>query len=239
MRLDKLLMKHGFGSKRDIKRLLFSKQVSVDGHVVMQENLTVDTTIQRVVVNGKILPNNSDVYYMLNKPKNVVTAVKDDKKQTVIDLIDEKDRCDGLHPVGRLDADTTGLVLLTTNGRLGYRLIQEKYDVSKVYAVTVNGFLDESAVEVFEKGVVFHDGTRCKSAKLEILSSSETASYAKVEIHEGKYHQVKKMFLCVGVKVIELQRLTLGPLVLDETLKEGEYRRLKGDELEKLKKYFV
>lgn len=234
MRLDKLLTLHQYGSRRAIKRLLFSKQVTINGEIVMQDNLSVDPTIQDVRVNGKQLHQTTDVYYMLHKPKNVVTAVHDSKKTTVIDLIKPEDYRKGLYPVGRLDADTTGLLLITNNGQLGYRLLQPKYHVSKVYDVVVNGYLDDTAVEMFEKGVVFLDGTVCKSATLEIVERSTMQSCARVVISEGKYHQIKKMFLSVGVKVIQLHRVAMGPLWLDDRLRVGEYRKLTPEEVRKL-----
>lgn len=234
MRLDKLLTLHQYGSRREIKRLLFSKQVTVNGEIVMQDNLSVDPTIQDICVNGKKLHHTTDVYYMLHKPKNVVTAVHDSKKTTVIDLIKPEDYRKGLYPVGRLDADTTGLLLITNNGQLGYRLLQPKYHVSKVYDVVVNGYLDDKAVEVFEKGVTFLDGTVCKSAKLDIIEQSTIQSRARVVISEGKYHQIKKMFLSIGVKVIQLHRVAMGPLWLDDRLRVGEYRKLTPEEVRKL-----
>lgn len=231
MRLDKLLTLHQYGSRREIKRLLFSKQVTVNGDIVMQDNLSVDPTIQDIRVNGQKLHHTTDVYYMLNKPKSVVTAVHDNEKMTVIDLIKPQDYRKGLYPVGRLDADTTGLLLITNNGQLGYRLLQPKYHVSKVYDVVVNGDLDDKAVEAFDKGVVFLDGTVCKSATLDIIERSTMQSRARVTISEGKYHQVKKMFLSVGVKVIQLHRVAMGNLWLDGSLAEGEYRKLTYEEL--------
>lgn len=231
MRLDKLLTLHQYGSRREIKRLLFSKQVTVNGEIVMQDNLSVDPTIQDIRVNGQKLHQTTDVYYMLNKPKQVVTAVHDNEKKTVIDLIKSQDYRKGLYPVGRLDADTTGLLLITNNGQLGYRLLQPKYHVSKVYDVVVNGDLEDKAVEAFDKGIVFLDGTVCKSSRLEIIERSPVQSHARVTISEGKYHQVKKMFLSVGVKVTQLHRVAMGNLWLDENLAFGDYRKLTKEEL--------
>lgn len=231
MRLDKLLTLNQYGSRREIKRLLFSKKVTVNGVVVMQDNLAVDPTIQDIRVNGKKIDQTTDVYYMLNKPKHVVTAVNDKYKQTVIDLIRDEDYREGLYPVGRLDADTTGLLLITNNGQLGYRLLQPKYHVTKVYDVVVNGYLEDRAVAMFEKGVTFLDGTICKSAQLDIIERSTMQSRARVMISEGKYHQVKKMFLSVGVKVVQLHRVAMGSLWLDENLEIGMYRQLTKEEL--------
>lgn len=239
MRLDKLLMEQGFGSRRTIKRLLFSKQVTVDGQITMQENLNVDPTFQCIQVNGKAILNGNDVYYLMHKPKGVVCAVRDVKAKTVLDLITETDKVDGLYPVGRLDGNTTGLLLITNNGRLGYRLLHPKFHVAKTYEVVVNGWIDDRTIERFYNGIIFPDGVVCKSAKLSILEQSEKQSRARVTISEGKYHQIKKMFLCVGVKVMALKRVAFGPLQLDAKLLPGQYRPLTVDELKQLKEFFV
>lgn len=238
MRLDKLLTVHGFGSKRTIKKLLFSKQVQVNDRIVMQENLNVDPQFQMITVSGKPLTTTTNVYYMLNKPAGVVCAVTDIKNKTVIDLLQPLDYKSDIYPVGRLDADTTGLLLLTNNGQLGYQLLHPKFHVSKMYEVIVNGPLDQNAIESFKNGVIFLDGTTCQPADLIIVKSTLTQSKAFVTICEGKFHQVKKMFLSVGVKVTALKRVRFGPLLLDESLNEGDYRALSIEELEKLAPYF-
>lgn len=238
MRLDKLLSENGYGSKRQVKRLLFSKQVCVDGQIVMIENLTVDPTIQTITVCGKKVIAQPNVYYMLNKPQGVISAVKDTKKKTVVDLLHPSDYKDTIFPVGRLDADTTGLLLLTNNGRLAYHMLHPKFHVEKQYDVIVNGELNQHAVEKFQQGITFLDGTTCQSAKLTILKQASHHSRAVVTIKEGKFHQIKKMFLSVGVKVIGLKRISFGPLHLDETLQLGEYRPLNSDELKQLTSYF-
>lgn len=237
MRLDKLLEKHGYGSRGAIKKLVKSKQVTVDGMVVLDETVNVSTMMQVVCVTGVRVKDEDEVYFMMHKPSGVVSAVRDQKEQTVIELLKPEDKKDGLYPVGRLDKDTTGLLLLTNNGPLGFKMLHPQYHVEKVYAVTVNGFLTQDAVDAFLAGVVFLDGTRCQSAKLIIDEATDTYSYARVHIREGKFHQIKKMFLSVGVKVIQLKRVSFAQLQLDETLHEGMYRHLTDEECALLRTY--
>lgn len=237
MRLDKLLTVAGYGSRNKIKTLLKSYQVKLDGQVVTTANTNVDPVLQDVTVSGQKVRYEAEVYYILNKPAGVVTARTDSNYQTVIDLISPEDRREGLYPVGRLDRDTEGLVLITNNGPLGFRMLHPKYHVSKTYYVEVNDLLDDDAPNFFANGITFHDGTICKSANLEILNATSEKSGAYITISEGKFHQVKKMFLAYGVKVIYLKRICFGGFVLDDNLKSGDYRFLTENEKEMLKKY--
>lgn len=238
MRLDKLLLAEGYGSRKTIKRLIVSKQVQVDQKIVLQENLNVDPDLQEIRVGERILKNHRHVYYVLNKPKGVVTAVTDKKNQTVMDLIAPADRRGGLFPVGRLDKDTEGLLLLTDNGQLAYQLIMPNKQVTKTYEAWVNEPVTDQDVLDFAKGIVFLGGATCRPAKLTVLKTIETCSYVRLEISEGKFHQVKKMFLAVGKKVTYLKRTTMGPLALDPNLELGEYRSLTPAELDGMKPYF-
>ena len=174
---------------------------------------------------------------MLHKPNGVVTASKDKKLPTVMSLLPPDIQSDQLHAVGRLDRDTTGLLLLTDNGPLGFQLLHPQYHVDKTYQVKVNGLLTPDHIQQFQDGIVFLDGTICKPAKLEILSTSLTESHASITISEGKFHQVKKMFLSVGVKVTSLKRVQFGDFTLDSELAEGQYRPLNPEELEIIKNY--
>lgn len=238
MRLDKLLFETGFGSRRTVKRLLKSKQVQVNGQTIMVDNLNVDPQLQEVTVAGVRIHYQPHVYYMLHKPAGVVSAVSDAANQTVIDLIEPAQRVPGLFPVGRLDKDTEGLLLLTNNGQLGYQLLIPKKDVTKCYEVVVNERVTSDDQLAFTAGIVFDGGVKCKPALLTILSQSDTESRVLLEISEGKFHQVKKMFLSVGKKVIYLKRLSMGPLQLDKALPLGSYRPLHAEELIALKPYF-
>ena len=238
MRLDKLLSECGYGSRGQVKKLIRSKQVSIDGEIVLAENRNVDPQLQTVMISGKTLTNRTNVYYMLHKPAGVVTAVSDESNRTVIDLIDPSDRRPGLYPVGRLDKDTEGLLLITDNGQLGYQLLLPHKKVTKRYEVVVNERVTAADQEAFAEGIVFHGGTTCKPARLTILSHGDEESRVLVDISEGKFHQVKKMFLSVGKKVTYLKRLTMGPIELDESIPPGSYRPLNQAEMEKLKPYF-
>lgn len=238
MRLDKLLGEVGFGSRKTVKRLIKSKHVVVNGNVVTEDSTNVDPQIQEVVVLGKKIEHQPHAYYMMNKPGGVVSAVEDKKNKTVIDLINEADRVPGLYPIGRLDKDTEGLLLITNNGNLGYQLLLPHKHVAKKYEVIVNERVTSEDQKAFAEGVLFHGGIQCKPAKLTILKASDTESKVIVEIKEGKFHQVKKMFLACGKKVTSLKRLSMGPIELDEKLPAGAYRPLSIEELNQLTPYF-
>ncbi|SEK47271.1 16S rRNA pseudouridine516 synthase [Streptococcus equinus] len=236
MRLDKLLGQAGFGSRNQVKKLIRSRQVYVDGRLAEADNLNVEPSLQEITVSGKQVTLSTEKYFILNKPAGVVSAVSDKEHQTVIDLIAESDRVPKLYPVGRLDRDTEGFLLITNNGPLGYRMLHPKYHVTKTYYVEVNGRLADDALAFFENGVTFNDGTICKPAKLEITESSSEKSSAYITIAEGKFHQVKKMFLAYGVKVTYLKRMTFGEFELGD-LPTGNYRELTINEKEILKNY--
>lgn len=189
------------------------------------------------MVAGRKVEGYGSRYYLLNKPAGVVTARSDKEHQTVLDLLAPVDRTEGLYPIGRLDRDTKGLLLITDNGPLGYRMLHPSHHVDKTYEVEVNGWLDKTAVQAFADGIAFHDGTVCQPAHLHILSASRQESLAYVTISEGKFHQVKKMFLCVGVKVTSLTRLSFGALQLPSDLPEGQYRELNPAEKDIIKQY--
>lgn len=236
MRLDKLLGEAGFGSRNQIKKLLKSQQVRLDGQVVREPQLNVDPSLQEILVSGKKLSLSTEHYYLLNKPAGVVSAVKDREHQTVIDLIAAEDQVEGLYPIGRLDRDTEGLVLITNNGPLGFRLLHPRHHVDKTYYVEVNDHLHADAPAFFEKGVRFLDGKVCKPAKLDVISSSAEMSSAYITISEGKFHQVKKMFLAYGGKVTYLKRVSFGPFELGN-LARGQYRQLTAQEKTALKSF--
>lgn len=237
MRLDKLLEQAECGSRRSVKKLLRSNQVSVDGRVATKSNQIVDSQLQDIYVSGVKIKVPGSRYYLLNKPAGVVTACRDTQYQTVIDLITPKDRVEGLYPVGRLDRDTEGLILVTNNGPLGYRMLHPKHHVSKKYFVRVNGYLDDDVVSFFASGVKFLDGTKCAPAHLSLGKSSFLSSEAEVTLSEGKCHQIKKMFLAYGVKVTYLKRVSFAGLAL-VGIPLGKYRKLSQKEQIILKQYF-
>lgn len=239
MRIDKLLEKKEFGSRKTVKRLFQKKLVKVDGEIVVEGSYNVDSRLHHITVMDELVSGANHVYYLMNKPRGIVTARTDAKNKTVMDLIQPQDQTSDLYPVGRLDGDTEGLLLITDNGLLGYQLLLPDKQVSKTYEVTVNDLVTQVDIEQFKQGIEFIGGVICKPAQLIILSTSETESQVQLTIQEGKFHQVKKMFLAVGKKVIYLKRIAMGPLHLEETLSPGEYRELKQEELESLKKHFL
>ncbi|MFC4772691.1 pseudouridine synthase [Enterococcus hermanniensis] len=237
MRLDKVIEENLKTTRKEMKRLFLMKKVKVDGLVEMDQHRNVDSRLHRIEVNGKVLQA-KHVYYLLNKPAGVVTAKKDPKFRTVTELISPKERPAELYPVGRLDRDTTGLLLLTDNGQLGYELLRPDSKVNKTYRATINALVTIDDVAAFAEGIEFHGGIRCRPAKLIILTANSSYSEVLLTIKEGKFHQVKKMFLARGKKVIKLTRLTMGPLRLPTDLKSGDYRPLTETELNQLKIYF-
>lgn len=232
MRLDQVMNQAGLGSRNQVKRLLKSCQVQVDGQVERRPNRNVDPGLQEIKVQGQTLTQPAETYWLLHKPQGVLTAVKDDRFTTVVDCLAPQDQAPGLYPVGRLDRSTTGLVFLTTNGPLGYRMLHPQYHVEKEYQVVVNGPLTQDHVASFAQGILIDQNRPCAPAHLVIEASGPQESRARLTIREGKFHQVKKMFLSVGVKVTQLHRLRMGHLVLDQDLAPGAYRPLKPEELD-------
>ena len=236
MRLDRLLAQEKI-SRKAMKQALLKKEILVDDCPARSLSQNVDTGLQKLVFQGHQIQGYEHNYLMLHKPNGVVTASKDKKLPTVMDLVPKNIQSDQLYAIGRLDRDTTGLLLLTDNGPLGFQLLHPQYHVDKTYQVKVNGPLSSDHIQKFKDGIVFLDGTLCKPAKLEILSSSPSSSQASITISEGKFHQVKKMFLSVGVKVISLKRVQFGDFTLDPELAEGQFRPLNPEELELIKKH--
>lgn len=232
MRIDKLLEANQVGSKTAIKQLIRDGLVTVDGRLIRQLNHTVDPGFQQICLKGQPLKGPAHQYWLLYKPTGVVTAVRDSQWSTVLDLIPEAGP--KVFPVGRLDRDSEGLLLLTDNGQLGRTLLYPEKKVHKTYHVTVKEPLEAGVQQAFAEGIIFTDGTRCLPAPLTIL----TAHTALVEIQEGKRHQVKKMFLACGKKVLQLKRIAMGPLKLDQQAQPGTYRKLNQRELQSLVPYF-
>lgn len=235
IRLDKYLADMGCGTRQEVKKFIRSGQVSVDGIVIKKPETKVEQTVQEVFLNGEKVGYESFEYYMLNKPAGVISATEDQSCQTVVDLIKDKKRKD-LFPVGRLDKDTEGLLLITNDGALAHRLLSPKKHVDKCYFARICGKVTEEDVRSFEKGVNIGSQEQPEitmPGKLEIITSDDI-SKIRLTIQEGKFHQVKRMFQAVGKEVIYLKRLRMGTLILDENLGIGEYRPLTKEELEKL-----
>lgn len=232
IRLDKYLANMGVGSRSQVKTMARKKQIQVNGVVITQSDSKVDPDSDEVTVNGQSIGYAAMEYYMLNKPKGVVSATRDSKIETVLDLIVDKQRSD-LFPVGRLDRDTEGLLLITNDGDLSHRLLSPKKHVDKVYYAKVTGAVDEKTIAAFSEGLDIGDDKKTLPAGLTIISSG-AESEVKVAIHEGRYHQVKRMFEAVDSEVLYLKRLSMGSLELDPQLQPGEYRALTALELERL-----
>lgn len=232
IRLDKYLADMGIGTRTEVKKLLRQGLVQIDGEVVKKPETKVEPGKCEILCGGRKMEYVEFEYYMLNKPAGVISAAEDKKEKTVVDLIEEKSRKD-LFPVGRLDRDTEGLLLITNDGMLAHELLAPKKHVSKVYYARVRGCVDEADVRLFAERVEIGEKALTMPAKLTILRSGEESEIT-LEIQEGKFHQVKRMFEAVGKEVTYLKRLSMGVLVLDETLKPGEYRRLTKKELEEI-----
>ncbi len=228
-RLDKVLGHMGVGSRRELKAMVKQGRISVDGITATDPGQHVDPNVQEIAVDGEVIAYRRHFYVLLHKPGGVITATEDRRQTTVLDLLPEPLRHRDLFPVGRLDKDTEGLLLLTTDGELGHRLLSPKYHVPKRYYARVDQPLEEADVPAFAGGLTLKDGYRCLPARLEILSPTE----ARVTVEEGKYHQVKRMFEARGKRVVYLKRLSMGPLELG-SLPLGEARPLRDGEIDAL-----
>ncbi|MFS9067276.1 pseudouridine synthase [Streptococcus timonensis] len=235
MRLDKFLVACAVGSRTEVKNFLKSGRVTVNGKKEKSAKLQIDEETDEICFDGQKLDYEEFVYYMMNKPKGVISATEDPNHKTVLDLLDDYARAKEVFPVGRLDIDTHGLLLLTNDGKLAHALLSPKRHVDKIYLARINGVMTDADVETFAQGVPLKDFT-CQPAKLELVSvdTEKDQSLVRVSIAEGKFHQVKRMVGYCGKEVVDLQRLTMGTLTLDEDLKRGEWRRLTKEELEGL-----
>lgn len=232
MRLDKFLADCGAASRREAAQLIRQGRVSVDGMVVRSADLKIDESRQTVCLNGTALSYSKFHYYMMNKPAGVLSATRDADQKTVLELLPEPERKMGLFPIGRLDKDTTGLLILTDDGALSHRVTSPKSLVPKCYAAKVDGILGEEDISAFAAGIVLGDGTSCLPAVLE--PDSQDPSLCKVTVCEGKYHQVKRMLASVGKPVISLHRVSIGALFLDESLAPGAIRNLSPEEVNRM-----
>jgi len=234
MRLDKCLADCGLGTRSEVKSLLKAKRITVNGKVATNGKVQVNPETDDIMFDGEKIQYEEFVYIIMNKPKGVVSATEDNLHKTVLDLIDPLYFKKGVFPVGRLDIDTHGLLLLTNDGELAHRLLSPKKHVTKIYQARVEGVMTAEDVTAFEKGIVLSDGTECMPARLDILSTTQDESIVQIHLKEGKFHQVKRMVKACGKTVVDLQRLTMGPLKLDESLALGESRPLTEEELESL-----
>lgn len=233
IRLDKYLADAGQGTRSRVKDLIRAGCVSVNGEPVKKGDIKLDAGYDVVELAGKRIVRYEYEYYMLNKPAGVVSATTDNRDKTVIELISEAKRRD-LFPVGRLDKDTEGLLIITNDGILANNLLAPGKHVSKKYYAKVMGEVTEATVRMFEDGLDIGDDRVTAPAKLEIISAGEQSS-VNISITEGRYHQIKRMFLAVGMEVLYLKRLSMGNVKLDDSLECGDYRRLTDEEIRMLK----
>lgn len=234
-RLDKVLANLGYGTRKEVKAVVKEGRVQVDGKVIFDSSMQIDPEITELTIDGKAVKYRKYIYIMLNKPEGVVSATFDNYDETVIDLLDPELQAFNPFPVGRLDKDTVGLLLITNDGELNHRLISPKWHVDKVYFAQIDKPVSIEDAKAFEKGITLDDGYKCLPAKLEILSSTDDGSDVLVTIQEGKFHQVKRMFQSVEKNVVFLKRIKFGEIKLDEELNEGDYRELSKDEIKILK----
>ncbi|MFP7278223.1 pseudouridine synthase [Exiguobacterium indicum] len=231
MRLDKLLSNMGAGSRKEVKLLLKAGAIQVDGEIVRDPKQHVDVETQQVLMYGESVTYQKYIYLMMNKPPGVISATEDKRDETVIDLLFEDVTYFKPFPVGRLDKDTEGLLLLTNDGAFNHALMSPKKHVEKTYYAEVTGVLTQEDVEAIAEGVTLEDGYQAKPGKLVILSTTETDSTLELTITEGKFHQVKRMMLALGKEVTFLKRRSIGRLELDPGLELGDYRELTQEEL--------
>lgn len=231
-----MLANLGYGSRKEVKMLLKSKAVKVNNEIIKDAKEQVDPKRDVVTLYGDTVEYKEFIYLMMNKPPGVISATEDTREETVIDILQIEDAVFNPFPVGRLDKDTEGLLIITNDGKLSHRLLSPKKHVPKTYFAVISGKVTEEDIEAFRNGVILDDGYETKPGELKILKAGETSDI-ELTISEGKFHQVKRMFESVGKKVLYLKRISMGPLALDETLELGEYRELTEEEILLLQNY--
>ena len=229
-RIDKVLSNLGYGSRSELKKICKNGLVKVNGKVINNPGVQVDVENDEIIFDGEKVTYKEFIYLMLNKPDGYISATFDKRDPIVLDLIDKEDLVFEPFPVGRLDKDTEGLLVLTNDGQLAHRVLSPKKHVPKTYYAKIEGVVTEDDIKAFAKGVTLDDGYETMPAELVILKSDKI-SEIELTIHEGKFHQVKRMFESVDKKVIYLKRLSMGKLQLDKNLALGEYRELTDEEI--------
>ena len=235
LRVDKLLANLSYGSRKEIKKLISQKRVRIDETLVLKPEEKFDTEKNKLYLDGIHINYEEFEYYMLNKPKGYISATEDNIHKTVMELIPSKLK--GLAPVGRLDIDTEGFLLVSNDGKLAHRLISPSNNVPKEYYADIEGRLPEDVHKIFAEGMPLEKDFTTKPAKLNIISNDGNAAKISLIIYEGKFHQVKRMFEYVNCKVTYLKRTSFAGLTLDKNLKLGSVRKLTKEELEVLKTY--
>lgn len=227
-RLDKILADSGLTTRKEARMLIKSGRVSINGEIAKKPELKANPDIDEVRLDDRPVGNKT-VYIMLNKPDGVVSATEDSEHKTVLDLLPKEIRRKGVYPVGRLDKDTTGLMILTNDGKFCHNIISPKSNVDKVYEAYVEGSIDDGDIAAFRDGLELRDGSICLPATLFVDKNDK--SHAEITISEGKYHQVKRMFASRGKRVTFLKRISIGNLKLDESLEPGKFREISSQEL--------
>lgn len=231
-RLDKILASQGASSRKDVKEMIKSGRVSVNGKTVRDSSVKISEN-DTVSLDGKELILKKYIYLMLNKPAGVVSASDSKSEKTVVDLVPPELFRSGLFPAGRLDKDTVGFVLITDDGDFAHRILSPKNHIVKTYEARLARPLSKEQLELIQNGIVLSDGTTCLESRVKILENGDNP-LVNIQICEGKYHQIKRMFAAAGNKVISLKRTKMGNLPLDETLKPGKCREITSDELSKV-----
>lgn len=218
-RIDKILVSQGIGSRREVQKRIKSGEVTVNGEIIRKPEFKANAENDKIAVLGKVLNYSEHIYIMMNKPAGVVSASQDNHDKTVIDILPDEYKRKGLFPAGRLDKDTEGLLIITDDGDFAHRMLSPKKHVDKQYIAQLDGEITEKTIQNFKQGIIFADGTKCLPAKLEIYNNDKKTGL--ITICEGKFHQVKKMFISCGLNVVHLQRISIGGLYLDGNLPIG------------------
>lgn len=234
-RLDKVLSNMGYGSRKDVKKYIKDGIIKVNDTIVFNNELKVNPYEDTICIKGEEILYKKYIYIMMNKPQGLVSSTDDPRTKTVLDLLSMEYLNYMPFPVGRLDKDTEGLLLISNDGKLAHELLSPRKGVNKKYYVEVDGYVEDKYIDIFKNGVILDDGYKTLPAELEIINSS-IISKVYLIIQEGKFHQVKRMFQSIGMKVIFLKRISMGPLLLDISLNTGEYRELTEEEILLLKK---
>lgn len=229
-RLDKIIVEQTKYSRKEVKELVRQKRVLVNGEKISKTDIKIDREKDRIVIDNIEIKVKKYIYLMLNKPKGYISATEDKTMPTVIELVPQEYLHRNLFPAGRLDKDTTGLMIITDDGEFAHNILAPKKHIKKIYEVTLDIDMNKEMIEGFKEGVLLNDG-ECKSALLQITGKNTGI----VTLVEGRYHQIKRMFGCYGAKVIELKRIGMGNFILPEDLNEGQCREFKEDELNKVK----
>lgn len=233
-RLDKILGNMGYGSRKEVGKHIKNGIVKVNDSIILKSDFKVNPYDDEIFFNGEEVLYRKYIYLMMNKPQGLVSSTDDPLTRTVIDILSEEYLIYKPFPVGRLDKDTEGLLMISNDGKLAHELLSPKKGVNKTYYVEIDGYVEDKHIEDFKQGVILDDGYKTLPSKLDIIKGA-VISRAYLTIQEGKYHQVKRMFGSLGMNVIFLKRVSMGPLVLDESLKLGQYRELTEEEINLLK----